>query len=278
MDCRVIMIVNMGYFQEYANGIKMSLEELGHTASVTEYLDDIGDLNIVTKAFRPFDITQSAKKWVNYQSEELHNRREKGHYDLSNGWPWVLEMFKENTSGMTGLDKVRYCPYGYSPAFETDLPQVDEDIDLLFFGHHSPDRKAWFRQIQDSPILNKRSIVVIDDENPVFGRERDELIMRSKIVLNFKVQGFWFYAPLRGLITQCKKKLYMIEKPDGGYDPYIPDVHFKEFTTFDNFVEQVEYWLDHDKERNEFAVNAYEDIKEKYRWSQFIERGLREYL
>jgi spore maturation protein CgeB len=38
--------------------------------------------------------------------------------------------------------------------------------------------------------------------------------------------------------------------------------------------EKIEYWLSHDKERKEFAVNAYEDLKKNVVFTEYIKKCL----
>jgi hypothetical protein len=76
MDCKVILGASGVVFNEYANMIKYSLQEMGHKAEILEANRDgvppnEGDLNIVTKAFRPYKQLRKGGIQVLYQSEEL---------------------------------------------------------------------------------------------------------------------------------------------------------------------------------------------------------------
>lgn len=76
MDCKVILGASSVVFGEYANMIKLSLEEMGHAAEVLEADKNgipprEGQLNIVTRAFRPYTQLRSGGKQVLFQSEEL---------------------------------------------------------------------------------------------------------------------------------------------------------------------------------------------------------------
>ena len=259
MKFNVNIVANEHVFGELANAIVLSLNELGHDAKVS---NDLTDNNIIIKAFRQYN-TSNGKRNILFQTEELWNRREKGIYDLSSGYSKVWEMYEENTKIPIGTKNVLYCPIGYSEAFETKLPYPIEDIDAYFYGSLTDRRKECLSK------LNK----AIGETN-IFGIDRDQKILRSKIILNIKANDLWFCSPLHCLLAICKKKFMLCEKVDGGYGPYIPGLHFIEFTDVTDANEKIEYWLSHDKERKEFAVNAYEDLKKNVVFTEYIKKCL----
>ena len=280
MDCKVILATNGLVFGECANMIKLSLEELGHTAEIVGTGIDNhpykeGDLNIVTRAFRPY--IQSGKgRNVLYQCEELWHSRDSGVYDpRANGCAWerTLEIYKDNVVLPNHVNhKVVWCPYGYSPAYETNLPEVEEDVDIFFFGSNSPMRMNLLSELKNHPAMKGK---VIHYATNLFGIERDKWIMRSKIIINLKFVDRWSYPPLRALLAQCKKKMFMGHAPDGGRDPFTSGKHFIEFKSMEHLAEIADDWLNNDKKRKEFAVNAYEDIKKYHRFTDHLITGLK---
>jgi hypothetical protein len=272
-SCSVIVAANRGVFIELANALAHSMNELGFESIVYDdvnfkYKRDSGWINIVLRAFRPFEFGGITGKKILFQTEELHNRRDDGYYDMGVGYDRVLELYKANTEIPLGTHNVVYCPIGYSPAFETDLPEVEEDIDVLFYGSMTDRRK----EIQER--LNKMGMNILF-VNEVYGKERDELIMRSKIVLNVKAYDQWCYGPLHCILSQCKKKFTLTEKGNGGYGPFVQDKHFIEYDGLEDLEDSIWYWVKNDKERNEFAVEAYENIKSDINFTEFVEKGLK---
>jgi hypothetical protein len=280
MDCNIILIVNEKMFCEYANMIKYSLEELGHNAEIVTdiskgtYKKD--QLNIVTKSFRNISLPPCKMKNVLYQSEELWHSRDSGLYDpRESGERWIrtLELYKDNAIlPKKNNHKVYWCPYGYSKAYETNLPKVDEDIDILFFGSSNNIREDFWNKLCNFKSLKKYKFVYLEN---TYGIERDEYIMRSKIVINLKWSDRWSYPPLRALFAQCKKKMFMCHDPNGGIEPYIENKHFISFKNIEHFEELIDKWLNDDKKRNEFAMNAYEDIKENYNFTKFLSKAMK---
>jgi len=69
--------------------------------------------------------------------------------------------------------------------------------------------------------------------------------------------------------------MFMCHDPNGGRDPFINGKHFLEFSNVDHFAELANEWLDNNKRRKEFAVNAYEDIKKNHSFTDHLRTGLR---
>jgi hypothetical protein len=263
MKFNINMIASEFVFIELANAISLSLNELGHESKVSE---ELTDNNIIIKSFRPFN-TNNGKKNILFQTEQLWNRRERGVYDLSCGYNKVWEMYEENVKISKGTKNVVYCPIGYSKFFETNLKKSKEDIDIFFYGSLTDRRKNILNE------LNKMPYNILGETN-IYGIERDKKILRSKMVINIKAHDLWFLGPLHCLLAICKKKFMLCEKVDGGYGPYIAGKHFIEFDNIEDGKEKIDYWLKHDKEREDFAINAYEDIKKNFIFTEYIKNCL----
>lgn len=262
MRARIILVASHAVFMELALMIKYALHHYGVDDVVIEDDTKVNfnelkcNFNFVIKAFRPFPhgSLKSGQK-ILVQVEELWNRRERGHYDLSAGFDKVLEMYDENVKIPAGTENVVYCPIGYSPIWEYDLPEVEEDIDVLFHGSITPRRDQFY-----ASLINDLQLKNVMFTNQLYGEERAKTIMRSKIVVNIKAHDRWSYGPLHCLPTQAQKKFMLTEKADGGYGPFIPGIHIAEYDGIDDFKAQIMYWLDHENERKEFGLTAYNDM------------------
>lgn len=257
---RIFSIAHVPNFIEMMQALALSFNELGCDASWGEYqgMDDtkFGDVNIVITAHRSFDpvyrLPQSSTN-ILFQTEELWNRRQIGVYDKSKGWDWVLELFEDNCAIPVGTERVRYCPLGWSPAFEGKWVGM-KTLNGYFFGSMTDRRK------QFQAGLEKRfsDIRIVEQE---WRQERDCNIVGSRINLSFKANDVWGFPPLRALLVLCKDKFFLCEATDGSYGPYQPGVHFITFDTEDDLYAKFEYFLDRPNMRKEFAQNALEDLK-----------------
>ena len=271
MKCNIIVAVDRRPFEEVINAFKYSLEELGHSVYIVDDSENkYGDLNIVIKAFRAYEHSRIHGIKILLQTEELWNRREKGIYDMGNGWKRVLEMYNENLA-LRNTENVVFFPIGYSKAFEFDIPKQEEDIDVYFYGALT-ERRRQLGVILESSGLKVR---VIQNE---FGEERNKNIMRSKIVINMKAHDLWSYGPIHCLSAQCNKKFMLCEHTGIGYGPYIPGKHFAEFKDPDDMIPTIKWWLDHSEEREKMAVDAYNDIKSNLNFTDILKKRIGDLL
>lgn len=239
------------------NEIKIhDLNEKNHKA-VERFNKEDFELTFIIKAHR-FFIPNFRGKKILFQTEELWNRRHKGNYFglFANQYDRVLEMYDENCN-LRGTQNVVYCPVGYSPVWERNLPEDEEDIDVLFHGGVTPRREKFYDELAKMGL----NVVFTSINRPnTYGIERDKLIMRSKIDINIKAHDNWSYGPMHCLPAQANKSFMLTEKANGGYGPFKPGLHVAEYDGIEDCKKKVLYWLEHEKERKEFAIKAYNDM------------------
>ncbi len=73
--------------------------------------------------------------------------------------------------------RIKYIPIGYSPILSRIDRAEEQDIDVLIYGGPSADRVSAFQNVCG---LGMRSLFVCG----LYGKARDELIARSKVILN----------------------------------------------------------------------------------------------
>lgn len=274
-NCLIIVVAGWNVFVEFANAIKYSLEELGVKTDIIEghkfRRKNIYDMYIVIKAFRTFIPNMLPPNTIKilYQVEQMWNRRDAGYYDLSKGWDRVFEVYEENVNIKFGTDNVVHVPYGYSPAYETDI-ESEEIYDVVFYGSMTDSRKMFRDKLKKMGYKTKFL--------GSFGCKRDKDIMKSKIILNIKAHSKWSYTPLHCLLAQCKKKFLLTEKADSGYNPYTIGRHFMEYNNMENLKRKLDYWLPKKREREQFAEIAYNDIKENHNFTKYLKNGLGEMI
>ncbi len=81
-----------------------------------------------------------------------------------------IEIFK------TGEIDARHLPIGYHPALETIKPAAEQDIDVLFYGSLNDRRSALIDELKEGAR--------VETLFGSYGKERDSIIGRSKIILN----------------------------------------------------------------------------------------------
>ena len=233
------------------------------------------DYNIVIRALKDVFPEGLANPKILFQTEELWNRRERGLYDVGGRYQRVLEMFKDNVKIPKGTHNVVYCPVGYTPTYSMGFPEpAEQDIDVFFYGSMTDRRKEIGAKLVTA--LPQRKIVFSTD---CWAEQREDLIMRSKIILNVKARDMWGFTPIHNLPAIANKRLCLIEKPyDDDYGIFKKGKHFKEYNGIGQMIQQIEYWIQRDKEREEFAVNALEDVKENCQFTPILQKAMKGYI
>jgi len=168
-------------FEEMALGLRAAFAELGYDAPIVTRPEEISDyavvlgthlLTTVTGTLPPHLILynleqiQKGSTWISQEYLNLLKRYPVWDYSALN-----IQKLKE-----CGIKDVTLCGIGYMPAL-TCIPPAPEDIDVLFIGSQNPRRMAILQQIA------AHGKTVLPAFN-AYGKERDALIARAKIVLN----------------------------------------------------------------------------------------------
>ena len=272
-NVRIIISAHYDRFIELARSVEHALYKFGAGSVIIQddvdvnFSDGSFTMNIVFPALKYFNMDRLKGYKIIYQTEELWNRRERKVYDMCQGYDRALEMYDENVKIPSGTENVVYCPVGYSPVWESDLPQADEEIDVLFYGSIIDRRIIFKREFKELGFTS----LFIDGH---YGNSRDELIKMSKIVLNIKCRDLWSYGPMHCLPAQANKKFMLAEKANGGYGPFKSGIHFVEYDGVDDCKEKIRYWLAHDEERNQFAINAYNDMVKTCDFTEIFKKAM----
>lgn len=108
-----------------------------------------------------------------------------------------------------GAKHVVHCPIGYHSRMTSIEPAAEEDIDVLFYGSVNPRRREVLQALQDAGIDVKVFF-------GAYGKERDDIIARSKIVLNIHAMDEAIWEIFRVSHLLANKKCVVSE--DGGKD------------------------------------------------------------
>jgi hypothetical protein len=107
----------------------------------------------------------------------------------------------------------RLVEIGYVPELRRIVSSPEQDIDVLFYGSLDDSRSSRLRQLRDT---NMKVCVV----SGVYGKERDDLIARSKIVLNLHRLETKLFEIVRVsyLLTNSKAVVSDVSPDMGGYN------------------------------------------------------------
>lgn len=169
-------------FHEVAETLQFGLRGAGHVAAIVENLVDPQRTNILLGAhlLNEVSVNSIPPGSIIYNLEQLGSSHLKPfYYELSERyqiWDYNrtnLEQWRSRTC--------RYSPklveIGYTSQLRRIVSCPNPDIDVLFYGSVNEHRLAVLRKLQNAGVKVHAAF-------GVYGKERDALIARSKLVLN----------------------------------------------------------------------------------------------
>lgn len=167
-----------------------------------------------------------------------------------------------NISAMLTVDSkmpVKYVPIGFAPILQRIARPKNQDIDVLIYGMPHDYRLEVFKKLSENWL---RCLFV----SGLYGQARDELIGRSKIILNLTSHGpESIYPIVRASYLLANRKLVISE--------LCPKLHIEmdifnavKFCSTELIHLFCQYWLSNDNERLEaenkgFDIMARRDIR-----------------
>lgn len=157
-----------------------------------------------------------------------------------------------------GISGIQHLPIGYHPTLSSIPPSTAEaqDIDILFYGSLNQRRESVIHSLRQQGL---RVEVLFG----VYGAERDEIIRRSKIVLNIHNYQSKVFEIVRVSYLLANQKFVISECGTQDMDTD----HFKAglvFADYEHLVETCIHWLGRsDAERNAIALKGFDLIKQR---------------
>ncbi|MFQ5708113.1 MAG: hypothetical protein ACE5HO_11720 [bacterium] len=259
---------NTGYphaqcFTEIAHVLRYGLEDLGHQVILGGRLyKDCVNIVLGYQFFWGKRLPEGYR-YVVYQLEELSENE---------GWsltmletlrsPCVVWDFNEqNVQFLADRGIKAICkPIGYHPKMEWIGKDKLEDVDILFYGSLNDRRKRILSRLQ-----NKFDVRVLFG---VYGRERDQWISRSKMVLSIYYYETKLFDDVRMSYLMNNKVFTIVEDaPNKKYEDLLV------YADYGSLIECCDYYLHHETLRNQIAEKAYHGFKQ-YPEVEFLQQAL----
>lgn len=197
-------------FRELAETLQAGLETLGHTSRIQENLFDPAWTNLILGAhlLTPDQMQTIPQGSIIHNLEQLGGAQLKpAYYELAARhriWDYDQRNIEHWNQFHCAYEPV-YVPIGYVPELSRIKTSEHQDIDVLFYGSLNPRR---------SQILNalKAAGVNVHTVFGVYGKDRDDLIARAKVVLNIHfyeskvfeiVRVSYLLANSKAVVTEC---------------------------------------------------------------------------
>jgi hypothetical protein len=146
-----------------------------------------------------------------------------------------------------------HVPLGHATVLER-IPPKDEDVDMLFYGIYNERRLAPLRRLTE----RGRKVLHVRE---VYGKERDELVARARIVLNIH-----FYEQSRLEVARC---FYLLANGRFVLSEASPDADETglaggiAFAPYERLEETCSWYLEHPAERASVAEAGRRILRER---------------
>ena len=242
-------------FREVAETLQFGLRSLGHTAQVGDNVIDPHATNILLGAhlLPPVDARAVPPGSILYNLEQLGGANlAPAYYELAaqhQVWDYSLH----NIVRWRGLKCLRppiHVPLGYVPELSRIAAAPNQDIDVLFYGSLNDRRSAILQALKDSGLK-------VHTVFGVYGKERDELIARARIVLNIHyydtkvfeiVRLSYLLANARAVVSECSAENELEQSAKGAFLA-VP---------YSSLVETCQSLLRNEDERRKVAARGFE--------------------
>jgi SAM-dependent methyltransferase len=186
---RIVLIRPEGYlhseaFREIAETLQYGLQGIGHAAEIYENDCDLAATNLLLGAhlLTPAQAAAVPAGSILYNLEQLGGPNlSNTYYELASRhqiWDYSLRNI-EKWQGIRCAVPPLHVPLGYVPELTRipPLPPRDQDIDVLFYGSINERRKHILEGLRAAGVKVYAAF-------GLYGRDRDLLIARAKLVLN----------------------------------------------------------------------------------------------
>lgn len=244
-------------FQELAETVALGLERLGRPCSVEGRLVPAdGVIVLGAHVLSPNILAGLPSDAILYNLEQVHPEAEWltsavrdtfMHHQI-----WDYSRRNCQQWNLMGFGPAIWVPVGYVPELSRIAPASEPDLDLLFYGTPNG-RRLW---VLDK--LKSHGIQVVSRFN-IWGRQRDELISRAKLVLNVHFYPIHILEIVRVSYLLANHKAVVAEcDPDTEIEDDIRDGVCA--VPYDDLVDACRRLLAHPSEREALAERGFTRI------------------
>ena len=253
-------------YQEVIDTVLWGLRQIGHEATYSVNEMSPNATNIVFGANHAGNMLYSAPdNTIVYNLEQL-----RGHHQLNPGHPLTLYHYAAykfqiwdysgaNIPVWNGLNPtlpVKHVPISYAPVLTSIRKAEKQDIDVLIYGAVGEKRLSVFS------ALAKTNMSVVFAYR-MYGESRDDLISRSKIVLNISENR-------HGKIFEIVRASYLMANSKAVISDFSTDSFIEEdipqgvtFVPTDLMVPACQQWIVNEQQRIQAEHRAFEVISRR---------------
>jgi hypothetical protein len=208
-----VAYIHSGAFTELAELIAYSLEDLGYQSSISLNECYVDSRNIIIGAHlldtsHIKEIKSRFSSTIILNTEQLTNIPAEWSTSLTewifNFETWDYSQTNINFLNDQGILNVKFFNIGYHPKLSRIKKMEIQDIDILFYGSVNERRLEVINKLKSFGI----NVSVVFG---VYGQQRDELIARSKIILNIHRYDLKIFEIVRVFYLMANSKAVVSE-------------------------------------------------------------------
>ena len=257
---QITLIRPQGYlhteaFREIAETLQFGLRSLGHTASIEENVFHPEATNVILGAhlFPPDQSQTIPAGSIIYNLEQLGGAQLQTAYYALAGRHQIWDYDLRNIAKWKTLNCAYppvHVPIGYVPELTRITPAPTQDIDVLFYGSLNERRNRILNDLRHTGIK-------VHTVFGLYGHERDELIARSKIVLNIHFYETQIFEMIRVSYLLANSKAVVTESSsDTAIEKGLCDCVTA--VPYEYLVARCRSLLQHEEERRKLEVRGFQ--------------------
>jgi SAM-dependent methyltransferase len=242
-------------FREVAETLQFGLRSLGHTAYIQENIpaSDATNLYLGAHLLSPSEAQAVPPGSVLYNLEQLGGPNlPQTYYQLASQhqvWDYSLQNI-EKWKAMNCKYSPLHVPLGYVPELTRIKPSPEQDIDVLFYGSLNERRNRILGALKSAGVKVQALF-------GVYGEQRDQMIARSKIVLNINFYEEKIFEIVRVAYLLANSKAVVTERSAGAdMEERFADAVLS--VPYEALVEACLSLLHREEERRRLEVNGFQ--------------------
>ena len=262
--------IHVACFRESIILLKSSIEEIGHNCTFKANQFDLNSVNIVIGAhlLNPTAIPKNCK-YIVYQFEQLSDSEgwfNGNLHKVLSGAIAVWDYSKDNVKFLKDKNiNAKYLAMGYNENLQLINIATKKDIDILFYGSLNDRRKKIILQIEK--ITGKKVNTLFG----IYSEKRDELIARSKVVLNLHFYEAQIFEVVR--VSYLLNNRVAVVSEHSNFYPYKKIPLFLE-SNIERLGQEVLRLLENENLREVYSSLCYDAFKKEYPMSEILAKIL----
>ncbi|MBV8938484.1 MAG: hypothetical protein JO089_01420, partial [Alphaproteobacteria bacterium] len=266
---------HMRCFEEIALGLSNAFGRLGHEAPIVYHPSHAQGTTIVLAGRVLHEIHEKLPKdMIIYNLEQVHARSPffsppHPYVDFLRRYPvWDYSHNNINALKPFGITPTALCRIGYVPELSRIASTEQEDIDVLLIG-------TWHGRREHIMAQLRAHGVKLHHISAQYGKERDEIIARAKIIVNIHMQPANIFEIARVSYLLANAKCVISEIGDDR-ELEAPFAEAVAFAPYDKLVETCLNYLQNDTARRNQARRGFE-VFSKMPQEEYLFRALQEH-